>query len=69
MSKRSIEILDSILKKVENMPFEQKKKISDELNVYIEEFDYNFLTDYEISNNIKYQEEPSEMKDCFYFAA
>ncbi len=45
MSKRSTEILDSILKKIENMPLEEKKKISDKLNTYIEElhnFDYNF---------------------------
>ena len=45
MSKRSAEILDSILKKIEDMPLEEKKKISDKLNTYIEElhnFDYNF---------------------------
>ena len=68
MSKRSAEILDSILKKIEDMPLEEKKK----LNTYIEElhnFDYNFSIDYDISSNIKYQEELSEMKDDFYFAA
>ena len=72
MSKRSAEILDSILKKIEDMPLEEKKKISDKLNTYIEElhnFDYNFLIDYDISSSIKYQEELSEMKDDFYFAA
>ena len=72
MSKRSAEILDSILKKIENMPLEEKQKISDKLNTYIEElhnFDYNFSIDYDISSSIKYQEEPSEMKDDFYFAA
>ena len=72
MSKRSAEILDSILKKIENMPLEEKQKISDKLNTYIEElhnFDYNFLIDYDISSSIKYQEELSEMKDDFYFAA
>ena len=36
MSKRSAEILDSILKKIENMPLEEKQKISDKLNTYIE---------------------------------
>jgi hypothetical protein len=72
MSKRSAEILDSILKKIENMPLEEKQKISDKLNTYIEElhnFDYNFSIDYDISSSIKYQEELSEMKDDFYFAA
>ena len=72
MSKRSAEILDSILKKIEDMPLEEKKKISDKLNTYIEElhnFDYNFSIDYDISSNIKYHEELSEMKDDFYFAA
>lgn len=72
MSKRSAEILDSILKKIEDMPLEEKKKISDKLNTYIEElhnFDYNFSIDYDISSSIKYQEELSEMKDDFYFAA
>ncbi len=72
MSKRSTEILDSILKKIENMPLEEKKKISAKLNTYIEKlhnFDYNFSIDYDISSNIKYQEELSEMKDDFYFAA
>ena len=72
MSKRSTEILDSILKKIENMPLEEKKKISDKLNTYIEElhnFDYNFSIDYDISSNIKYQEDLSEMTDDFYFAA
>ena len=72
MSKRSTEILDSILKKIENMPLEEKQKISDKLNTYIEElhnFDYNFSIDYDISSSIKYQEELSEMKDDFYFAA
>ncbi len=72
MSKRSAEILDSILKKVENMPLKEKQKISDKLNTYIEElynFDYNFSIDYDTSSNIKYQEELSEMKDDFYFAA
>ena len=55
MSKRSAEILDSILKKIENMPLEEKKKINDKLNTYIEElhnFDYNFSIDYDISSNI-----------------
>ncbi len=55
MSKRSTEILDSILKKIENMPLEEKKKISAKLNTYIEElhnFDYNFSIDYDISSNI-----------------
>ena len=54
------------------MPLEEKQKISDKLNTYIEElynFDYNFSIDYDISSNIKYQEELSEMKDDFYFAA
>ena len=72
MSKRSAEILHSILKKIENMPLEEKQKISDKLNTYIEElhnFDYNFSIDYDISSSIKYQEELSEMKDDFYFAA
>ena len=72
MSKKSDEILDSILKKIENMPLEEKQKISDKLNTYIEElhnFDYNFSIDYDISSSIKYQEELSEMKDDFYFAA
>ena len=72
MSKRSAEILDSILKKIENMPLEEKQKISDKLNTYIEElhnFDYNFSIDYDISSSIKYQEELSEMNDDFYFAA
>ena len=72
MSKRSAEILDSMLKKIENMPLEEKQKISDKLNTYIEElhnFDYNFSIDYDISSSIKYQEELSEMKDDFYFAA
>ena len=72
MSKRSADILDSILKKIENMPLEEKQKISDKLNTYIEElhnFDYNFSIDYDISSSIKYQEELSEMKDDFYFAA
>ena len=31
MSKRSAEILDSILKKIENMPLEEKQKIIDKL--------------------------------------
>ena len=55
MSKRSTEILDSILKKIENMPLEEKKKISAKLNTYIEKlhnFDYNFSIDYDISSNI-----------------
>lgn len=72
MAKRSIEILDSILKKVENMPFEEKKIISDKLNDYVEKlyaFDQNFLFDYSISNNMKYQEELLELEDDFYFAA
>jgi hypothetical protein len=72
MAKRSIEILDSILKKVENMPFEEKKIISDKLNDYVEKlyaFDQNFLFDYSISNNMKYQEELLELEDSFYFAA
>jgi hypothetical protein len=72
MSKRSVEILKSILKKVENMPFEEKKKISDKLNAYVEElhsFDQNFLFDYSITNNLKYQDELLELEDYFYFAA
>ena len=72
MSKRSVEILKSILKKVENMPLEEKKKISDKLNAYVEElhsFDQNFLFDYSITNNLKYQDELLELEDYFYFAA
>ena len=72
MSKRSVEILKSILKKVENMPFEEKIKISDKLNAYVEElhsFDQNFLFDYSITNNLKYQDELLELEDYFYFAA
>ena len=72
MSKRSAEILKSILKKVENMPFEEKKKISDKLNAYVEElhsFDQNFLFDYSITSNLKYQDELLELEDYFYFAA
>lgn len=72
MSKRSVEILKSILKKVENMPFEEKKKISDKLNAYVEElhsFDQNFLFDYSITSNLKYQDELLELEDYFYFAA
>ena len=43
---------------------EETKKIEE-----LHNFDYNFSIDYDISSNIKYQEELSEMKDDFYFAA
>ena len=54
------------------MPFEEKKKISDKLNAYVEElhsFDQNFLFDYSITSNLKYQDELLELEDYFYFAA
>ncbi len=72
MSKRSVEILDSILKKIEKMAFEDKERISDKLNDYIEELyadDYSFLLDYTTIDNIKYKEELLELQDSFYFAA
>lgn len=34
--KRSVKILKGILKKVEGMPMEEKTKISNELNAYVE---------------------------------
>jgi hypothetical protein len=39
--KRSVKILKGILKKVEKMPLEEKTKISNEMNEYVEKI-YNF---------------------------
>ena len=54
------------------MAFEDKERISDKLNDYIEELyadDYSFLLDYTTIDNIKYKEELLELQDSFYFAA
>ena len=39
--RRSVKILKGILKKVEKMPLEEKTKISNEMNEYVEKI-YNF---------------------------
>lgn len=39
--RRSVKILKGILKKVEKMPLEEKMKISDEMNEYVEKI-HNF---------------------------